>query len=40
MSTLPIPSPVWTTPPGWLDDAIGIIDQLDDNALVGTHLLV
>lgn len=38
MTTLPIPSPVWTTPPGWLDDALGIIDQLDDNTLVDTHL--
>ena len=38
MSTLPIPSPVWTTPSGWLDDAIEIIDQLDDNALVDAHL--
>jgi len=40
MSTLPIPSPVWTTPPGWLNDSIEIIDQLDDSALVDTYLLL
>lgn len=40
MTTLPIPSPVWTTPFGWLDDAVGIIDQLDDNTLVDTYLLL